>query len=131
MARACSGRPAMTVPGSDAGASLRGRGVEAVGERSVAAGVNLGTIVTGDNATVIHAWDVAGYRLEMLGPAIRPRRVPRSQRLPSYLLDAQRQVVPYRPRPEDQRLADWRDDAEPVSVLLVHGAGGAGKTRLA
>jgi hypothetical protein len=76
--------------------------------------------------------DRPGYRLELLGPSAPPR-IPRAQRLPSHLLDAQREVVPYRPRPGDQKeLVSWRDDGdEPVSVMLLHGAGGQGKTRLA
>ena len=76
--------------------------------------------------------DRPGYRLELLRPSAPPR-IPRSQRLPSHLLDAQREVVPYRPRPGDQQeLVRWRDDGdEPVSVMLLHGAGGQGKTRLA
>jgi hypothetical protein len=85
--------------------------------------------VSGDITLIL---DRPGYRLELLGPS-PPRRIPRSQRLPSHLLDAQREVVPYRPRPADQQaLTQWRDDgSEPVSVLLLHGPGGQGKTRLA
>jgi len=37
--------------------------------------------------------DRPGYRLELLGPSAPPR-IPRAQRLPSHLLDAQREVVP-------------------------------------
>ncbi|PZS22982.1 MAG: hypothetical protein DLM61_24855, partial [Pseudonocardiales bacterium] len=86
---------------------------------------------TGD---VLILLDRSDYRLEFLTPTSdEQRRVPRSQRQPSYLLDPQREVVPYRPRVQEQRLLDeWRDDAEePVSVLMVSGAGGQGKTRLA
>ncbi|NUT53718.1 MAG: ATP-binding protein, partial [Saccharothrix sp.] len=50
----------------------------------------------------------------------------------SYLLDTRREVVPYRSRPaEERRLERWLAGAAPMSVLLVHGAGGSGKTRLA
>src|SRR5207253_8090655 len=74
------------------------------------------------------------YRLEFLTP-VPPAtlRIPRSRRLPSYLLDPQRQVVPFHPRPREQPLLDaWRDDPEePVSMLLLYGPGGQGKTRLA
>jgi len=71
-----------------------------------------------------------GYRLEVLSPA--PRRQPaRSRRSPSHLLDARREVVPFRGRAEQEILADWLADEEPVSVLLVSGPGGQGKTRLA
>lgn len=72
------------------------------------------------------------FRLELLTPQSRPRRIPRSQRLPSHLLDVHRLVVPYRPRPvTEDELTRWRDDDEPVSVRLLHGPGGVGKTRLA
>ncbi|MGH3936673.1 MAG: tetratricopeptide repeat protein [Pseudonocardiaceae bacterium] len=86
---------------------------------------------TGD---VLILLDRADYRLEFLTPGSDEQRcVPRSQRHPSYLLDPQREVVPYRARVAAQRqLEVWRDDAEePVSVLMVSGAGGQGKTRLA
>ncbi|MFN2494617.1 MAG: tetratricopeptide repeat protein, partial [Pseudonocardiaceae bacterium] len=78
--------------------------------------------------------DRPDYRLDLLIPtAAARRRVPRSHQLPSYLLDPQREVVPYRPRLDEQRrLDDWRDGVEePVSVLLVSGPAGHGKTRLA
>jgi tetratricopeptide (TPR) repeat protein len=76
--------------------------------------------------------DRPGYRLDLLGPSAR-MPIPRSQRLPSHLLDAEREVVPYRQRPDLQKkLLRWRDDGdEPVSVKLLHGGAGQGKTRLA
>jgi tetratricopeptide (TPR) repeat protein len=70
------------------------------------------------------------YRLEVLSPTPR-RRTTRSQRSPSHLLDARREVVPFRGRHEQDILAAWLADEEPVSVLLVSGPGGQGKTRLA
>ncbi|MEV6150573.1 tetratricopeptide repeat protein [Nonomuraea sp. NPDC052129] len=78
------------------------------------------------------ALDRPDYRLEMLQPA-PPQRLPRSRRGPSYLLDVQREVVPYRPRlTEQEALRAWRDDLdEPLSVILLYAAGGQGKTRLA
>nr|WP_157099507.1 tetratricopeptide repeat protein [Microbispora sp. ATCC PTA-5024] len=90
--------------------------------------IQIGT-VGGD---VLIALDRPAYRLEMLQDTPEAR-LPRSRRGPSYLLDVQRQVVPYRPRPdEEQALKKWRDDsAVPVSVVLLHGPGGQGKTRLA
>ncbi len=59
--------------------------------------------------------------------------MPKHQRTPSYLLDARRETVPFRPRPEVQeQLQSWLDDPDaPLSVQLVHGPGGRGKTRLA
>ncbi|WP_285777816.1 tetratricopeptide repeat protein [Microtetraspora sp. NBRC 13810] len=98
-----------------------------------------GSLIGGPNIQIGHAagdvliaLDRPGYRLEMLGDA-PPVRLPRSRRGPSYLLDVQRQVVPYRSRPaEEEALTAWRDvPDEPVSVILLHGPGGQGKTRLA
>lgn len=69
-------------------------------------------------------WD---YRLE-------PVRSPVSSNLrsPSHLLDVQREVVPYHPRPQDIDLARWRDSPNVgSSILILHGEGGQGKTRLA
>src|SRR5690606_7414867 len=73
--------------------------------------------VAGDVLIVL---DRPGYRLEML-PSARPMRVPRSHRGPSYLLDAQRQVVPYQVRPaEEEALRIWRDESDdPVSVIWL------------
>ncbi|MFI1996333.1 tetratricopeptide repeat protein [Actinoplanes sp. NPDC020271] len=51
---------------------------------------------------------------------------------PSRLLLARHQVVPFTGREHIlDRLAAWTGADEPVAVLLVHGAGGQGKTRLA
>ncbi|MFJ2716839.1 tetratricopeptide repeat protein [Streptomyces sp. NPDC087437] len=53
-------------------------------------------------------------------------------RVPSRLLMARHQVVPFLPRPELALLEAWRDGESPgLSVRLVHAEGGSGKTRLA
>ncbi|MFI9162514.1 tetratricopeptide repeat protein [Kitasatospora aureofaciens] len=53
-------------------------------------------------------------------------------RVPSRLLTARHQVVPFFPRPELDLLAAWREDPAPgLSVRLLHAEGGRGKTRLA
>ena len=78
------------------------------------------------------AWEQPDFRLELLTPQPRPQRIPRCERVPSHLLDVHRLVVPYRPRRAvEDELTHWRDDDEPVSVRLVYGPGGVGKTRLA
>lgn len=51
---------------------------------------------------------------------------------PSALLRAADRAVPFFGREEElARLTSWRDAPDPVSVLLVNGPGGQGKTRLA
>jgi tetratricopeptide (TPR) repeat protein len=51
---------------------------------------------------------------------------------PSVLLRAADRVVPFFGREQElERLTSWREAPDKVSVLLVHGPGGQGKTRLA
>ena len=53
-------------------------------------------------------------------------------RVPSRLLTARHQVVPFFPRPELSLLESWREEESlGLSVRLVHAEGGSGKTRLA
>ncbi|MGX7829678.1 hypothetical protein ACTG9Q_31785 [Actinokineospora sp. 24-640] len=77
----------------------------------------------------------ADYTLQWLEPVPltdETEHVPQHKKAPSYLLDARRGVVPYLPRPDVQeQLSAWLSDDAPMSVLLVHGPGGHGKTRLA
>ena len=93
------------------------------------------------------------YALEWLAPSAPP---PVRHLSPSYLLDARHEAVPYRSRPaEEAALSEWLADGvaaggtrrgrsrlggdrspqarpvHPLSVRLVHGGGGQGKTRLA
>uniref|UniRef100_UPI0031D3584D tetratricopeptide repeat protein n=1 Tax=Saccharothrix mutabilis TaxID=33921 RepID=UPI0031D3584D len=95
--------------------------------------INGPSIQIGSADTVTLALDRPDHQVQWLRAAPRDGRVPVRQRSPSYLLDARREVVPFWPRTYVQDLlAEWCDDTEsPVSVLLVHGAGGQGKTRLA
>jgi tetratricopeptide (TPR) repeat protein len=95
---------------------------------NASATVNIQVGSVGGDVTVV--LDRPAYRLEAFSPIPR-QRIPRSQRSPGHLLDAAREVVPFRDRPEQQHLAAWLADEEPVSVLLVTGPGGQGKTRLA
>jgi tetratricopeptide (TPR) repeat protein len=73
------------------------------------------------------------YRVEPF--ALTPRLVDpvQARRQPSRLLAAENRVVPFAGRADElRRLATWRDDPLPgVSVMLLHGAGGQGKSRLA
>ncbi|MES9602161.1 tetratricopeptide repeat protein [Actinomadura sp. NPDC000929] len=78
---------------------------------------------------IMVAWEQPEFRLELLTPQFR--RIPRSQRLPSHMLDVHRLVVPYRPRPDAEAMLEhWLKDNEPVSLRLIPGPGGVGKTRL-
>ena len=77
-----------------------------------------------------------GYPVYQVTPfPMEARRISPAQarRQPSRLLAAESQVVKFAGR--EQELADlvsWRDDLAPgVSVMLMHGPGGQGKTRLA
>ncbi|MDX8140816.1 hypothetical protein SK854_01745 [Lentzea sp. BCCO 10_0061] len=72
------------------------------------------------------------YQVQWLRPTTTPSYLPQRHRTPSRLLDTRREVVPYLRRPaEERRLLDWLVSEPPASVLLLHGAGGRGKTRLA
>src|SRR3712207_970993 len=85
-----------------------------IGEASIQIGSTAGDVLI--------LLDRPDYRLDLLtATTATQRRLPRSPRLPSYLLDPRREVVPYRPRRSEQRrLAQWRDGTdgtvEPVSV---------------
>jgi tetratricopeptide (TPR) repeat protein len=73
------------------------------------------------------------YRIEPFPLAPRVVSVEKARRQPSRLLDPESQVVGFTGRDRElTALAEWRDDPAPgVSVMLVHAAGGQGKTRLA
>jgi tetratricopeptide (TPR) repeat protein len=91
------------------------------------------TMVQGDlNQTVILG-DRPPYRLETLGT--EPEDLPRdwSLAMPSQLLRARYGVIDFVGRDQElARLKSWRDtEADGMSVLLLHGRGGEGKTRLA
>ncbi|WP_190023476.1 ATP-binding protein [Streptomyces hiroshimensis] len=72
------------------------------------------------------------YRVDAF-PSARPRlTVEEARAQPARLLLARQGVVPFTGRSAElARLAEWRDGAPSVSVLLLHGPGGQGKTRLA
>lgn len=76
--------------------------------------------------------EAVGFQLRQIGEGARRGRLGEYVAAPSYLLDANQEVVPYRSRQEDRDLIAWRDDSTwNTSILLIHGEGGAGKTRLA
>ncbi|MFI6226672.1 tetratricopeptide repeat protein [Micromonospora echinospora] len=91
---------------------------------------------------VIQIRDVAGnvtvvadrppYQIGDFTPGAVPLPVGTARRQPSRLLLARHQVVPFTGRDTElDALNTWLGGAEPVSVRLVHAAGGQGKTRLA
>jgi hypothetical protein len=92
-------------------------------------------VQVGHNPTLhIHYPNRGFYRLEVLtSRQTNDNKVdPYREGSPSYLLDAYRQIVPFRGR--DNELSDitnWRDSSRQRSLLLVSGPAGQGKTRLA
>jgi len=109
------------------------------GPRPAERQVITGSVVFGDSIQISHVGgdvtvsvDRPPYRVVPAGSAPVPVSVSRARAQPSRLLLARHQVVPFtgRERTLDD-LAAWIGGAEPVAALLVHGAGGQGKTRLA
>ena len=106
-------------------------------------GAESGQLVTGVVAdNVIQIKDVTGdvtvlvnrplYRLEQLAGERAGLSVEQARAQPSRMLLARFEVVPFAGRRGFlQRLLGWLQEAGPVSVRLVHGPGGQGKTRLA
>jgi hypothetical protein len=84
----------------------------------------------GGNVTV--SLDRPPYRVVMADDRPVPVSVERARAQPSRLLLARHQVVPFTGRERTlDTLAGWISGDEPVAALLVHGAGGQGKSRLA
>ncbi|MFE6955481.1 tetratricopeptide repeat protein [Streptomyces sp. NPDC057696] len=72
------------------------------------------------------------YHLESAVPATRVLSVDAVRRQPSLLLRAQQERIDFVGRTAElQRLHDWCKAEGPASVLLLHGQGGQGKSRLA
>ncbi|MET9959409.1 tetratricopeptide repeat protein [Streptomyces sp. NPDC006326] len=72
------------------------------------------------------------YRVDAFPPERSRPTVAKALAQPARLLQAGYALVGFTGRrTELSQLATWRDAAGPVSVLLLHGAGGQGKTRLA
>ncbi|TVY99986.1 ATP-binding protein [Trebonia kvetii] len=72
------------------------------------------------------------YRFEQYPLNARPVKREEAERQPSRLLAAESRVVPFAAREHELAwLTAWRDDSTPgISVVLIHGPGGQGKTRL-
>ncbi|WP_460363384.1 tetratricopeptide repeat protein, partial [Actinocorallia lasiicapitis] len=71
-----------------------------------------------------------GYRLEEL--EVLPERIPDALVSPSHLLNARYETIDFVGRKDDlQALDTWLNSDDRMSVLLLHGPGGQGKTRLA
>ncbi|MET9759952.1 tetratricopeptide repeat protein [Streptomyces sp. NPDC006372] len=90
------------------------------------------TNVTGDVSVHAPSGERPLYRVHDF-PRARPTiSVKRARNQPARLLQDRYTVVDFIGRhTELQDLAAWRDSSDPVSVLLLHGSGGQGKTRLA
>ncbi|MFF0473352.1 tetratricopeptide repeat protein [Streptomyces sp. NPDC004284] len=95
------------------------------------AGGRVNAVQHGDQYNYIYR-GTPPYRVEpfpLTAPAAAPAAL---ARVPSRLLTARHQIVPFIPRPELALLEAWRDGEPPgLSVRLVHAEGGTGKTRLA
>lgn len=94
-------------------------------------GARVNAVQHGDQYNYIYR-GAPPYRVEPF-PLSAAQTVPEAlARVPSRLLTARHQVVPFFPRPESALLDAWRDQPSPgLSVRLVHAEGGSGKTRLA
>lgn len=72
------------------------------------------------------------YRVERDTPAGPAFNAQQARGQPSRLLGARHRIVPFEGRSQELAdLAGWLDDDAPVSLRLLHAAGGQGKTRLA
>ncbi|MEU2855213.1 hypothetical protein [Streptomyces syringium] len=72
------------------------------------------------------------YRVDTFPSARTELTVEEARAQPARLLLARQGVVSFTGRSAElARLGEWRDSTRPVSVLLLHGPGGQGKTRLA
>ena len=127
--------PSATTP-SEAGVpaedeqSVRGRGQWVID--SVVFGSVVQVSDTVGNVSISVGSEHALYRVASF-PLGRPQlTVEQAHARPARLLQARYAVVDFTGRRAAlERLADWRNSPERVSVLLLHGTGGQGKTRLA
>ncbi|MFC8849730.1 tetratricopeptide repeat protein, partial [Micromonospora sp. NPDC057141] len=88
--------------------------------------------IAGVDGDVTVSLDRPPYQVTTADDAPVPLSAARARAQPSRLLLARHQIVPFTGRERTlDRLAAWIGGDEPVTALLVHGAGGQGKTRLA
>ncbi|MGV9976164.1 tetratricopeptide repeat protein, partial [Micromonospora wenchangensis] len=88
--------------------------------------------IAGVDGDVTVSLDRPPYQVTTADDAPVPLSAARARAQPSRLLLARHQIVPFTGRDRTlDRLAAWVGGDEPVAALLVHGAGGQGKTRLA
>ena len=103
--------------------------LEAVPLTAMAADADFGTLLTGDPERQLVLEAVEDLEVaEALRPPYRPlpAKVP-----PSFLLRSIFGVVSFRGRAEELReLSSWSDSEEQLSLALITGLGGTGKTRL-
>ncbi|MFE9429185.1 tetratricopeptide repeat protein [Kitasatospora sp. NPDC006697] len=98
---------------------------------TAAPGARVNAVQHGDQYNYIYRAEPP-YRVEPFPIGRPPDPAPGLAKVPSRLLTARHQVVPFFPRPELELLADWREEATPgLTVRLLHAEGGRGKTRLA
>ena len=79
---------------------------------------------------IVMDWDQTLYGVRALqsGSRLGPGR---ARARPAQLLDGKAEVTPFVDRDAElEKLTQWYDSTDRVSVMLVHGSGGQGKTRL-
>ncbi|MFI9587836.1 tetratricopeptide repeat protein [Streptomyces sp. NPDC052236] len=118
------------VPPSAPAALVRGRGQWVAGSEVHGPVVQVGD-TTGD-VNIMVSTEQELYRVDAF-PFYRPSlTVERARTQPARLLQARYAVADFAGRSTElEQLAAWRDDASAASILLLHGPGGQGKTRLA
>jgi hypothetical protein len=110
---------------------MRALAAKRAGQRRSALALQDLTTGEGVEATGGVRRSAGNYSLERFDTTPRPLSIRQARRQPSWLLAARHKVVPFEGRSAELlELAAWRDDAEAaLSVMLLHGAGGQGKTR--
>ena len=87
-------------------------------------------VLQGSGNKVIYG-ENSRFRFEPFAPAAEHLSVAQAREMPSKLLRAGYETVPFVGRePELAELSAWRDEGLLCSVRLIHGPGGQGKTRL-